>query len=95
MGKPCPKHAVEFKRRAVQPCNERGTAYAEAAREIGVDPSGLADWVRRALAAAPDAEADPSQMAEGLRRLRRENERLKRENEMLLKAGAFFAGRQL
>ena len=29
MGKPCPKHTAEFKRRAVQPCNERGTAYAE------------------------------------------------------------------
>ena len=34
-------------------------------------------------------------MAEDLRRLKRENERLKRENEMLLKASAFFAGRQL
>ena len=84
MGKPCPKHAAEFKRRAVQPYNERGTACAEVAREIGVDPSGLADWVRRASAAAPDAEADPFQTAEDLRRLRRENERLKRENEMLL-----------
>lgn len=58
MGKPCPKHTAEFKRRAVQPCNERGTACAEVAREIGVDPSSLADWVRRASAAAPDAEAD-------------------------------------
>lgn len=48
MGKPCPKHAAESKRRAVQLYNERGTAYAEVAREIGVDPSSLADWVRRA-----------------------------------------------
>ena len=48
MGKPCPKYTAEFKRRAVQLHNERGTAYAEVAREIGVDPSGLADWVRRA-----------------------------------------------
>ena len=94
MGKPCPKHAAEFKRRAVQPCNERGTACAEVARETGVDPSSLADWVRRASAAAPDAEANPFQTAEDLRRPRRENERLKRENEMLLKASAFFAGRQ-
>ena len=46
MGKPCPKHTAEFKRRAVQPYNERGTTYAEVAREIGVDPSSLADWVR-------------------------------------------------
>ena len=95
MGKPCPKHAAESKRRAVQPCNERGTACAEAAREAGVDPSSLADWVRRASAAAPGAEANPFRMAEGLRRLRRGNERLKREDEILLKASAFFAGRQL
>lgn len=95
MGKPCPKHTAEFKRRAVQPCNERGTACAEVAREAGVDPSSLADWARRASAAAPDAEADPFQMAGDLRRPRRENERLKRENEMLSKASAFFAGRQL
>ena len=95
MGKPCPKYTAEFKRRAVQPCNERGTACAEVAREIGVDPSGLADRVRRASAAAPDAEADPFQTAGDLRRLRRENERLKRENEILLKASAFFASRQL
>lgn len=94
MGKPCPKYTVEFKRRAVQTYNERGTTYAEVAREIGVDPSSLADWVRRASVAAPDAEANPFQMAEDLRRLRRENERLKRENEILLKASAFFASRQ-
>ncbi len=94
MGKPCPKHTAESKRRAVQPCNERGTACAEVARGIGVDPSGLADWVRRAPAAAPGAEADPFQMAGGLRRPRRGNERLKREDEMLLEAGAFLAGGQ-
>lgn len=95
MGKPCPKHATEFKRRAVQPCNERGTACAEVARGIGADPSSLADWVGRASAAAPGAEAVPFQMAGDLRRLRRGNERLKRESEVPLKASAFLAGRQL
>lgn len=40
-------------------------------------------------------DANPFQMAEDLRRLKRENERLKRENEILLKASAFFASRQL
>ena len=95
MGKPCPKYTAEFERRAVQPHNGRGTTYAEVAREIGVDPSSLADWVGRASAAAPGAEADPFQMAEDLRRLRRGNERLKRENEIPLKASAFFASRRL
>ena len=95
MGKPRPKHTAELRRRAVRLYNERGTTYAEVAREIGVDPSSLADRVGRASAAAPDAEANPFQTAEDLRRLRRENERLRRENEMLLKARASFAGRQL
>ena len=95
MGKPCPKSPAEFKRRAVLHYTARGATSAEVAREIGVDPSSLADWVRRASATAPDAEANPFQMAEDLRRLRRENERLRRENEILLKASASFASRQL
>ena len=95
MGKPCPKCTAEFKRRAVRLHNERGTTYAEVACEIGVDPSSPADWVGRASAAAPDAGANPSQMAEDLRRLRNEDERLNRENEVLLKASAFLAGRRL
>ena len=74
---------------------ERGGAYAETAREPGVDPGSLSDWVRRADAAQAPAGDNPFQMAEDLRGPRRENERLKRENEMLLKASALFAGRQL
>ena len=59
------------------------------------DAGSLADWVKKADAAGPASDADPFQMAEDLRRLKRENERLKRENEILLKASAFFASRQL
>ena len=95
MGKPCPKYTAEFKQRAVQLYNERGTTYAEVAREIGVDPSSLADWVRRADASTTPPEDNPFKIAGENRRLRRENERLWRENEMLLKASAFFASRQL
>ena len=95
MGKPCPKHTAELRRRAVRLHNEGGAAYAEAARETGVDPSSPGDRVRRAPAAAPDAEASPFRTAEDLRRLGRGNERLKRESGMLLKASASFAGRQL
>ena len=51
--------------------------------------------MKKADAAGPAPDANPFQMAEDLRRLRRENERLKRENEILLKASAFFASRQL
>lgn len=40
-------------------------------------------------------EQNPFQMAEELRRLKRENQRLRTENEILLKASAFFASKQL
>lgn len=95
MGKPCPKYTAEFKQQAVRLYNERGTTYAEVAREVGVDPSSLADWVRRADASTAPPEDNPFKVAEENRRLRRENERLKRESEILLKASAFFASRQL
>lgn len=95
MGKPSPKYTAEFKQRAVRLYRGRGGTYAEIARELGVDPGSLSDWVKRADAAQAPPEDNPFQMAEDLRRLRRENERLKRENEMLLKASAFFASRRL
>ena len=95
MGHPSPKYSAEFKQQAVRLYNERGTTYAEVARELGVDPGSVSDWVKGAGAAGSDPSANPFQVAEENRRLKRENERLGRENEMLLKASAFFAGRQL
>lgn len=95
MGKPSPKYTAEFKQQAVRLHGERGGTYAETARELGVNPGSLSDWVRRADAAQAPPEDNPFQMAEDLRRLRRGNERLKRETEMLLKASVLFAGRQL
>ena len=74
---------------------EGGGTYAEIGRELGVDPGSVSDRVKRADAAGSDPSADPFQVAEENRRLKRENERLGRENEMPLKASAFFAGRQL
>lgn len=95
MGHASPKYTAEFKQRAVQLYRERGGAYAEIGRGLGVDPGSVSDWVKGADAAGSDPSANPFQVAEENRRLRHENERLKRENEMLLKASAFFAGRQL
>lgn len=94
MGHASPKYAAEFKQGAVQLHRERGGAYAEIGRELGVDPGSVSDWVRRADAAGSDPSADPSQVAEENRGLKGENERLRRENEILLKASAFFAGGQ-
>ena len=82
MGNPFPGHTAEFKQRAVGLCRKSGTTYAEVARGLGCG------------AAAPASDANPFQMADDLRRPKRENERLKRENEILLKASALFASRQ-
>lgn len=95
MGHPSPKYSAEFKQQAVRLYRERGGAYAEIAGELGCDAGSISDWVRRADAAQAPTGGNPFQMAEGLRGLRRENERLKRESEMLLKASASFAGRRL
>lgn len=95
MGTPSPRYTAEFKQKAVEPYGKSGTTYAEVARGLGCDAGSLSDWVRKADAAGPAPDADPFQMAEDLRRLKRGNERLKREKEILLKVGVPFASRQL
>lgn len=92
------RYTPEFKQRAVQLYESRSPCtYAEVARELGVDAGTLSKWVAQARPSEEGAgdSDNPFQMAEDLRKLRRENERLKRENEILLKASAFFASRQL
>lgn len=95
MGRPSPEYTAEFRQRAVELYRERGCTYAELARELGCDAGSISDWVRRADASGAAPDQNPFQMAEELRRLRRENDRLRTENEILLKASAFFASRQL
>lgn len=95
MGHPSPKYTAEFKQRAVELYRERGCTYAELAREPGCDAGSISDWAKRADAAGAAPDRNSFQMAEELRRPRRENDRLRTENEILLKAGAFFASRQL
>ena len=85
MGHPSPKYTAEFKRRAAELYRERGCTYA----------GSISDRVRRADASGAAPDRNPFQMAEEPRGPGRENDRPRTENEMLLKAGAFFAGRQL
>ena len=83
-GYPSPRYTAEFKAKAVELYRSAGpeAACAGVARSLGCDAGPLSKWVRPASNDQPgDPEMNPFQIQE--------------ENEILLKASAFFAGRQL
>lgn len=94
MGAPSPRCTAEFKQKAAELYRKSDATYAEVARGLGRDPGGPSGWVKEADAAGCGPGGNPSQMAEQLRRPKRENGHLKGEDEMLLKAGALSASRQ-
>ena len=94
MGNPSPRYTAEFKQKAVGRAGNQARRTPRL-RAGGCDAGSLSDWVKKADATGPAPDGNPFQMADDLRRLKRENERLKRENEILLKASAFFASGQL
>ena len=97
MGATNKRYTPEFKQKAVELLQGSDATAAEVARDLGIDPSTLRDWARKAganIASLPKGQ-NPFQMQEELKRLKRENRRLKEENEILLKASAFFASKQM
>lgn len=83
MGNPSPRYTAEFKQKAFELYRKSGATYAEVARGLGCDAGSLSDWVKKADAAGPAPDVNPFQMAEDLRRLKRENERLKKRGVFL------------
>jgi len=88
------RHGREFKLEAVRLVRERGVSVAQAARELGLHPNLLRNWVK-------SFEADPQFAFPGkgqmkpeqleIERLRREVQKLKAERDILKKAAAYFA----
>ena len=87
------KFTKEFKEEAVRLIAEEGYSYAEAGRNLGVNPNLLSRWKREFDGIEIDPGNAASMQAE-LKRLRKENKRLKMEREILKKAAAFFAKEQ-
>jgi transposase len=86
-------YTKEFKEEALKLVSEQGYSYAEAGRNLGVNPNLLSRWRREVEEDGGDPASTASLQAE-LKRLRKENKRLKMEREILKKAAAFFAKEQ-
>ena len=87
------RYTAEFKRDAVALVHSSGKTVTEVAREIGVSPEGLRNWVNQDKADRGQGPtgALTSDEREELRRLRRQNREQQQTIELLKKAAAFFA----
>jgi transposase len=86
------RFSKEFKREAVKLFRESQKNITTIARELGVRPNVLRNWVDM-VEAEEKTGLSPDELEE-LKRLRKEIARLKEENEILGKATAFFATRK-
>jgi transposase len=87
------RYPEEFKRDAVELVRSTGRTVGSVAKELGVNPDSLRQWVRRAEAAAGGGSGDavtPSERDE-LKRLRKQVRELELEKEILRKAVQYFA----
>ena len=73
----------------------RWNAITSIAAKIGCAPNTLNDWVKRAEVNSCQRAGIPSEMAEKMKALERENRELRQANEILRKASAYFAMAEL
>jgi transposase len=86
------KFSPEFRDEAVKMVIDGNRPVAQVARELGINPGTLGNWVAAYRKAHP-VDEEPLSVSERarLRELERENQELKMRNEFLGKAAAFFA----
>ena len=73
----------------------RWAAVTSIAAKIGCTPQTLHDWVKKAEIDSGQRTGVPTEMAEKLKALERENRELRQANEILRKASAYFATAEL
>ena len=73
----------------------RWTAIMSIAAKIGCTAQTLLDWVKKAEVDSGKRAGVPTDMAEKLKALERENRELRQANEILRKASAYFAQAEL
>ena len=74
--------------------SSRWAAVTSIAAKIGCTPQTLHDWVKKAEVDGQRAGV-PTDMADKLKALERENRELRQANEILRKASAYFAQAEL
>ena len=88
------RHSREFKLEAVKLAKESELSVAEVARELGVNPQTLHNWIKQAESESPTSvfrgKGKRTAEEEELWRLRQELERVKQERDFLKKAAAYF-----
>ncbi|MDD2338043.1 MAG: transposase [Geobacteraceae bacterium] len=84
------KYTLEFRESAVKLITEQGYKNAEAARNLGINPTRFGRW-KREIEGGVVGNSDPKAIQAELTRLKKENYRLKLEREILKKAAAFMA----
>ena len=73
----------------------RWQAIVSIAAKIGCSANTLNDWVNKAEVDSGKRAGIPSEMAERMKALERENRELRQANEILRKASAYFAMAEL
>ena len=75
--------------------SSRWTACQSIAAKFGCSAHTLLDWVKKAEVDAGRRAGLPTDMAEKMKALERENRELRQANEILRKASAYFAQAEL
>ena len=102
MSKTTNKFSPEVRTRAVRMVLEHGVEYpsrwaavVSVSQKIGCSAHTLNDWVKKAEVDGGRRAGVPSEGAEKLKALERENRELRQANEILRKASAYFAQAEL